>query len=219
MTSKNLVIETEVTGTEDGKETYCISRTWNKEKKKALVIELYPTITVKNTMCLDKSTVALLNHAEELGWGSIQIVNLYSTVFVSKPLVAQLKESEDNLKHIAEILGQSDITKYDIVIAWGSSLSTHKVTNELKRKVLNLLMERGLFAQVKHIVTEMLMTNDGVATHPLYLLLRHNFEKWFLHPYPIESELKKFNKLCGKESEEVKENSKSKNTKRRSKAQ
>lgn len=46
MTSKNLEIETEVTGTEDGKENYCIFRTWNKEKKRALVIERRWSFTI-----------------------------------------------------------------------------------------------------------------------------------------------------------------------------
>jgi hypothetical protein len=41
-------LQTEVTGTEDGKHTYEIYREWNPDGKKAVIIELYPTISVLN---------------------------------------------------------------------------------------------------------------------------------------------------------------------------
>lgn len=202
MSVTNIAMEIEVTGSDDGKETFCVSRKWDKSGRKALVIELYPTITTYAPIHMDKSAAALINHADAFGWGSVKIVNLYSKVFVSKPLVAQLHESPENFQFIEDILDNPEIIHYDIVIAWGSSLSTHAGTNQIKRYILNLLLEKGLLEQTKHIVTEQLMTNDGIGTHPLYLLLRHNSEEWYLQSYPLENELERLNLLTAENDEE-----------------
>ena len=64
-------------GTDDGKSTYEIRRKWGEEGKKALVIELYPTISVENCGMLDVSTMHLINHVNDFEWKEMRIVNLY----------------------------------------------------------------------------------------------------------------------------------------------
>lgn len=174
-----------VTGTEDEKETYEICRTLSENGGKAIVIELYPTISVKEPFSMDVSTLHLLNHAEELGWGEIRIINLYPRVFKSKPTVAQLTESNENFEYIKDMLKGADIPDYDIVIAWGSGLASHACTNHIKQEVLGLLIQNGLESQVKHIVTEALDTNKQLGTHPLFLGLRYSSDRWYLNQYPV----------------------------------
>ena len=217
MAVTNIDMKISVVGSDDGKETFEVSRIWDSDKKKALVFELYPTITAEQALCVDKSTAALINHADYFGWGMVTICNLYSDVFTSKPLVANLRESPENFQHIEESLDASEKGGYDeIVIAWGSSLATHTGTNVIKQYILNLLLERGLLEKTKHIVTELLMTNDGIGTHPLYLSLRHNSEEWYLYPYPLEDELERLNMLASEtEENQDKENSKENKANRR----
>lgn len=175
--------------TAHGQQADGVRRTWNPDGRKALVLELYPTISVKNPMILDVSTMHLLNHAEELGWGEVRVVNLYPYVFHAKPGVDQLHESVENLEYIRDILTGKDMDEYDIVIAYGSSLSSHAGTQHIKRKLLLMLKEYQLEAQVKHITTATNDTEKQLGTHPLYLGLRHSAELWELDRFPLEAAL------------------------------
>lgn len=139
-------------GTDDGKSTYEIRRKWGEEGKKALVIELYPTISVEKCGTLDVSTMHLINHVSDFGWKEMRIVNLYANVITKKPSVSELQEN--SLAYIEEILEEEDIKTYDIVIAWGNSLLTHKGTINVKTDLLSMLEEKGLSKNVKCISVE-----------------------------------------------------------------
>lgn len=185
MVQENISMKVTVVGSEDGKETYEVRRVFDNEGKKCLVLELYPTISVKNPMVLDISTLHLLNHAKELGLGEIRIVNLYPYVFKGKPGVNQLHESVQNTEYIRDILTSKDIEEYDIVIAYGSSLASHACTQHIKRNILLMLKEYKLESQVKHIVTATTDTEKQMGTHPLYLGLRHSADVWELENFPL----------------------------------
>ncbi len=88
MITKKHNLETELVSSEDGIHTYEIRRTWAETGRKGLVIELYPTIDRCGE--LDLSTMHLMNHVRDFGWGTVRIVNLYSTVFEGKPLTGQI---------------------------------------------------------------------------------------------------------------------------------
>lgn len=95
-------LQTMVVGSEDGKYTYEVKRSWG-EGRKALVIELYPAVSIKKSGYWDLSAMHLMNHASELGWGEVRIVNLYSKVFSCKPSVKELKSDVENTAYIREI--------------------------------------------------------------------------------------------------------------------
>ena len=78
-------------GTDDGKSTFEVQRTWNEKGKKAIAIGMYPTISVENCGMLDVSNMHLLNHANDFGWGELRMLNLYATVVNGKPSVSQLQ--------------------------------------------------------------------------------------------------------------------------------
>lgn len=119
MVTETFRMDISAVGSDDGINTYEIRRKWAEKGKKALVIELYPTLTADQCGNMDVSTMHLMNHVQELGWGEVRIVNLYSKVFSEKPTVSQLSEDDNNLSYIEEILEEQDIGGYDIVIAWG----------------------------------------------------------------------------------------------------
>ena len=197
----NMLVE--VTGSEDGKNTYEVRRKWGDKGRKALVVELYPTISSDECEKMDLSAMHLLNHAKELGWNDIHVVNLYSNIFDSKPLVNQLKDDIENLSYIEEILEKEDIKEYDIVIAWGNSLSTHSSTVRAKIDLLNMLRDKGLQEQTKCIVTENLSVVDCYGVHPLYLGLRYAKDKWSLVDYPVDAMLNNFEKKLGTKAKKL----------------
>lgn len=159
-------------------------------------MELYPTLTASKCGSMDVSTMHLMNHVQELGWGEVRIVNLYSKVFSEKPKVNELEEDSSNLSYIEEILEEPDIGEYDIIIAWGSTLTTHKPTIHAKADLLAMMKGKGLTKQVKCIATGSLKA-EGV--HPLYLGLRHSKDVWKLKPYPLEKALQDLK--CGEKKE------------------
>lgn len=193
----------EVVGSDDSKNTYEIRRKWGDDGKKALVVELYPTISVEDCCKSDLSTMHLMNHVKELGWNEVSIVNLYSEIFNSKPLVSQLNDDVYNLSYIEELLESENISEYDIVIAWGNSLSTHSKTIRAKIDLLNMLKSKGLIKQVKCIITETLSVVECYGVHPLYLGLRYSNDKWSLVEYPVEEELEKLEKSINSSGKET----------------
>lgn len=211
---KNIV--TQIIGSNDKLQTYEVRRTWDEGKKKGLIIELYPTITTDDTLKMDISTLHLLNHAEEFGWGSVRILNLYSTVFSSKPSTNKLTEESENMDFLKTVFSQADIKEYDIVIAWGSGLATHQQTIRKKIEILEMLNKRKLHKQVKCIVPEYVDDLSQQGVHPLFLGLHHPKETWYLEDYSIDgaielltASLKKSKqntktlKVVGKEKDDV----------------
>lgn len=186
MVTETFCMNISAVGSDDGRSTYEIHRKWAEKGKKALVIELYPTLTADKCGSMDVSTMHLMNHVQELGWSEVRIVNLYSRVFSEKPTVSRLSADDNNLSYIEEILEEQDIGGYDIVIAWGNTLISHRQTIQAKTDLLNMIKEKGLAEQVKCIVTDNLKA-DGV--HPLYLGLRHSKDVWSLPPFPLEKGL------------------------------
>ena len=128
----------------------------------------------------------LINHVNDFGWKEIRIVNLYANVITKKPSVSELQEN--SLAYIEEILEEEDIKTYDIVIAWGNSLLTHKGTINVKTDLLSMLEEKGLSKNVKCISVEG-VSAKSVGVHPLYLGLHYPREKWNLIDYPLKESL------------------------------
>ncbi len=193
----NLV--TEIIGPDEF-HTYEIKKTWDEKRKKGLVIEIYPTVSITNVMNSDLSTLHLMNHVKDFNWGNVRIVNLYSTVYNSKPLVKTLDTDTSNIKYILNILSSPDIAEYDIVVAWGSSLASNKKTIERKLVLLSAMKEKKLSKQVKYIEAEGMDKNVPAGAHPLFLGLHYAKEQWKLRTYPVTdkvAELKKKLKTKG----------------------
>ena len=129
-------VETTVIGTSDGKETFEVRKQYNVEGKSAIILALYPTVSLLNPMNTDNSTNYLLNHAHELGYNDIRIINLYSTVFKAKPSTKRLHESDENMKHIQSLLTELNPKDTDFV-------KKNATTNLIKYKILQMLIKNG----------------------------------------------------------------------------
>ena len=103
-------------------------------------------------MNTDNSTNYLLNHAHELDYNNIRIINLYSTVFKEKPSTKRLHESDKNMKHIQSLLAELNPKDTDFVLACVLALRGAERLDDvqtLQRLRLTLLrgLGRGLVAQ------------------------------------------------------------------------
>jgi len=194
MIKEKYTLETTVIGSDDSQSTYEIHRTWNTQKKKAIIIELYPTISVSCPDTLDLSTLHLLNHMRELDIGSVRILNLYSKVQSGKPSATTLNEDIENLAYISDVFEEADISDYLIILAWGSSLSKHIPTINTKLHILRALKEKGLSVNTVQLFTEYLDTSTISGVHPLYMGLHFSKDIWSLVPYPIDEEITQLTK-------------------------
>lgn len=190
MVTEKFVMQTELIASDDGMYTYEVRRSWSGEGRKGLVLELYPTLSADRCGAMDLSAMHLLNHVTDFGWGAVRIINLYAFVCKSKPKVSQLHYEEENIAYIEEILESEDIADYDIVIATGSSLGKHSLTNEIKMDIFHMLQEKKLEKQVKCMVTDYMDAKKHTGTHPLFLGLHYGRDTWKLQSFSIQEELK-----------------------------
>lgn len=208
MIKKQSSMETTVVASDDGKHTFEILRKWDESRRTGIVIELYPTISAEKACEMDLSTMHLMNHVRDFDWGAVRIVNLYSTVFTGKPTTSMLRQDMENVAYIEGILEGADSA--DIVIAWGSSLSTHMNTVETKSDLLRMMQDKGLKSRVKCIVADAEGEEAAQGTHPLFLGLHHGKDKWMLEAFDIDRALAELDAYIGEKEEKKKEQKKDK---------
>jgi hypothetical protein len=217
MENYTFTVETTIIGTEDGQNTYEVRKKLDTGGKAAVLIALYPTVSMLAPTVTDNSTQFLMNHVYEFGYNDIHICNLYSSVHRGRPSTKQLHRSEENLSHIGDLLDELDKKKTDVLCCWGSTLTTNANTNQIKVELLQMLKDKGWEKQVKHIVTDTLETEKQLATHILWLGLHHNNETWMTATYPIEAVLRSMGVVEEKEvkqGKEPKEQPKKKNSRK-----
>ena len=197
-------IETTVVASDDGRQTFEIFKKWDEDRRMGMVIELYPTISAERECEMDLSTMHLMNHVKDFDWGAVRIVNLYSTVFTGKPTANMLKQDMENVAYIEGILEGVDSVDMDIVIAWGSSLSTHMNTVETKSDLLQMMKNRGLQPRVKCIVADAGDEEAAQGTHPLFLGLHHGKDEWKLESFDMDKALAGLEAYIGEREERKK---------------
>ncbi len=121
-----------------------------------------------------------------------------------------LKQDTENVAYIEDILEGADSEDMDIVVAWGSSLSTHMNTVETKSDLLRMMKDRNLQAKVKCIVAGAVDEESAQGTHPLFLGLHHGRDEWTLETFDIDKALTELDAYIGEKTEKRKEQKKDK---------
>lgn len=126
------VINSEAVFSDDKKYRYKLTRTWDKDKKKATIIMLNPSKA--SELKSDRTVINVTNFLIDNNYGSINIVNLFAYMPTEpKELSQRNNEFEKyNDKYIIESLEKSDI----VIVGWGSD---NKKYISRKRQVEELL--------------------------------------------------------------------------------
>lgn len=179
----------EIKGMEDGEEAY--------------IIQLYPTVSIRNTERIDSTAQHLINKMPEMKWRKVHLLNLYSMVALQKPKAGDLKNiDKENLAYIRKVLSSAD-AKAKIIIGWGNSLQTNKSANESKL----VLLEGLTGAQGKKKLWQVIadgMDIELTGTHILFLGLRYADCIWTLTEYPAKTEIDRLTKVLAKSAGKVK---------------
>ena len=145
-----LLVNKNATFSDCRKYRYGLSRTWNGKKKTILFIGLNPSTA--NEKIDDPTIRRCINYAQNWGYGSLLMVNLFA---YRATLPSELKNvknpiGNDNDLHIIELSKKADIA----VAAWGNEGTLLNRDKEVKKILPNLMCLK--------------INKSGQPSHPLY---------------------------------------------------
>ena len=129
---------------------YALSRTWNGKKKTILFIGLNPSTA--NEKIDDPTIRRCINYAQNWGYGSLLMVNLFAYRATMPSELKNVKNpiGNDNDLHIIELSKKADIA----VAAWGNEGNLLNRDKEVKKILPNLMCLK--------------INKSGQPAHPLY---------------------------------------------------
>lgn len=117
---------------DNGKKRYLLTKVWDDKKPRLAIIMLAPSEA--SGIELDNTTMLVLNNASRLGYGSVSVVNLFSTIGDFNLGCAE-EDDKDNIKVVEKVAKASDI----IVYASGVGKATNKSFIKRQNQILQLL--------------------------------------------------------------------------------
>ena len=170
MKTETTVMKSKALFSDNGEHRLLLRREWDKSKKTAMIIMITPNTA--DTLFRDMTTMLVLNNLYKLGFGSVNIVNLYSRI---TPKLSLRFNSDDDLiaKDCDEIIEQYAAMSDAIIIAWGSLENTSERVRERQADVLERLEK---YANKLYKIGEQ-------GYHPLTPAVRN---QWDLVPYEME---------------------------------
>lgn len=125
-------LTTEAIFSDDGAKRYLLRKSWDEGKPTLSIIMLAPSAAAG--IELDSTTQLVLNNASRLGFGGIDILNLFSTLNDFA-----LKEAEDEDADNLNAIVQSAEKAETLVYAAGVSKAKNKAFQQRQEQVLNAL--------------------------------------------------------------------------------
>ena len=170
MKTETTVMKSKALFSDDGEHRLLLRREWDKNSKCAMIIMINPNTA--DTLCMDMTTMLVLNNLYRLGFGSVNIVNLYSRI---TPKLSLRFNSDDDLiaKGCDEMIEEYAVTSDAIIIAWGSLGNT---SERVRERQANILERLSKFKNKLYKIGEQ-------GYHPLTPAVRN---QWELFPYEIE---------------------------------
>jgi hypothetical protein len=170
MKTETTILKSEAVFSDDRKHRLLLRKEWDKNKKSAMVIMINPNTA--DTFNMDMTTMLVLNNLYKLGFGSVNIVNLYTRIMPKLSL--RFLSDEDLLDEEADkVLRQYAKMSDVIIIAWGSVGNNSQRVRDRQAEILAMLS-----AQKDRVYQIGLQ-----GCHPLTPTVRHS---WTLEPYQWE---------------------------------
>lgn len=169
MKTINTTLTTEAIFSDDGLKRYLLRKIWDNTKPKLAIIMLAPSGAAG--IELDNSTQLVLNNACRLGYGAVDVLNLFSTLNDFNLSYAD-DEDSDNIKTILKSAKDADT----IIYAAGVGKSKNKIFQNRQKMVL---VQLSKYSPKLHC----LCAENGKARfqHPLSPAVR----TWHLSPFKI----------------------------------
>lgn len=170
MKEETKVIKSKVLFSDDGQHRFLLRKEWDKNKKSAMVIMINPNTA--DTLNYDLTTMLVINNLNKLGFGSVNIVNLYSRIM--EKLSLRFNSDEDLLESDTDgIIEQYAAMSDAIIIAWGCVGNNSQRVRDRQSELLELLKNHA----------NKLYKIGKEGFHPLTPAVRNS---WELEPYEME---------------------------------
>ena len=167
-----MVVKTKINNTliysDDNKRRYMMTIEWNKVKKSAAVIML--SAGMCDGISFDHTTVYTIANLNRLGYGSVKILNLYSTINNGRVVIAE-DDDKRNITYIANAAKEVDT----VIYAAGTGHANNKCFRKREREVMEAL---------KPYEDKLMCITDGSGGrfyHPLFPKVR----EWQLEHFKI----------------------------------
>lgn len=132
MNTITTVLTTEAVFSNDNQKRFLLKKTWDTSLPKLTIIMLAPSTA--SGVELDSTTSLVLNNASALGFGSVSIVNLFSTLG-DFALNDALEKDPENMDAILDAVKSADVCIY----APGTGKAKLQVFQERSKQVLEAL--------------------------------------------------------------------------------
>lgn len=162
-------LTTEATFSDDNLKRYLLRKTWDENKPKLSIIMLAPSEAAG--IELDNTTLLVLNNASRLGYGGVDVLNLFATLNDFALKEAE-DEDPDNLNAIVQSAQEADI----IIYAAGVGKAKSKVFQRRQEQVLVALRS---YENKLHCLTN--ESGRARLQHPLSPAVR----TWHLSPLKV----------------------------------
>lgn len=163
MKTETTILKSKALFSDNGEHRLLLRKEWNADKKSAMVIMINPNTAT--TVTLDLTTMLVINNLEALGFGSVNIVNLYSRIM---PKLSLRFNADDDLidADCDSVIEQYGEMSDAILIAWGSIGNNNQRVRDRQAEVLELLAKhRGKVYQI-----------GKQGFHPLTPIVRNHWE-------------------------------------------
>lgn len=170
MKTERAAMKTEAIFSDDRQHRLLLRREWDSSLPAAAVIMINPHTA--DTHFIDNTTMLVMNNLYRLGYGTANLLNLYTRI--TERLSLRFNSDEDLLDpHNDEIILKCAEQSDTIIIAWGSA--GH---NSQRVRV----RQAELLEQLKPFSEKIMVITDGgdIAYHPLSPSIR---ERWILKPF------------------------------------
>lgn len=128
--TETTTMQTTVIYNDDKTHRYLLRKEWDSNKPSAEIIMLYPSSA--DTVTVDHTTMFVLHNLERLDYGSVNIVNLFSSMN-GKRSTSDI--DDENLMYIEQYAEKSDI----IIFATGTGGDGNKTVLRMQKDVLDML--------------------------------------------------------------------------------
>ena len=165
MLEETTTIRSKAIFSDDKEHRLLLRKEWNNEKPSAMVIMINPNTA--DTVNFDMTTMLVINNLHKLGFGSVNIVNLYSRIMEKLDLRFNGDDEADDV--FEQYAAMSDA----IIIAWGTIGKNTLRVRERQKYLLELIEQHA---------NKMYQIGKN-ACHPLTPAVRR---EWVLEPYEME---------------------------------
>ncbi|WP_249645932.1 MULTISPECIES: DUF1643 domain-containing protein [unclassified Lysinibacillus] len=160
------ILKTEVVYDDQIKNKYIVKKEWEKNSRKVLILMKSAGLT--DEIVQDQTTMYVMNNLAKLGYGSVVIMNLFSTLEGKETN----ESATENLKFV-----QEEITKVDdVIIAVGTGIETNKEAKKRLHMIVAILLDK------KATILQIECPKGRRGFHPLYPAVKNG---WKLVPYEV----------------------------------